>query len=95
MATSPFASSTPPGTRAFTDYGTTRQAIYDGVFKGLGERYPLENERYRLKLNDPHFDGPDSFSLKDEKDAILGRKTLSRHEGYLASGQQGGRLCGG
>ena len=78
MADSLFTNDTPKGTRSFTDYDTTRQNIYDGVFSGLKERYPIENSRYRLELHDPKFTGPESFSLKDEKDAILRRRSLTR-----------------
>ena len=84
MANSPFsvpppaAPTAPPGSRSFTDYDTTRQSVYDGVIKGLGDLYPLENTRHRLELHDVAYTGPNTFSMGDEKKAILERKTLSR-----------------
>lgn len=69
----------PNGLRDFLDYPTTRKKIFDGAIKGLTERYPIENNKYRLELADLKYEGPEKFSLAEQKKAILQRRSLSRN----------------
>jgi DNA-directed RNA polymerase subunit beta len=60
------------------DFDTTRQRVFDSIPQGLAERYPIENDRYRLEVADLGYTGPEKFSLKEQKRAILSRNTLGR-----------------
>ena len=60
------------------DYDTTRKHVYNNMLGALQTHYPIENEKYKLELNDLRYEGPEHFSLADQKNAILQRKTLYR-----------------
>lgn len=60
------------------DFPKVRQKLEQNVLESLKTRFPFENDRYRIELEDPHFDGPEHFSLKDQKNAILQRRSLTR-----------------
>lgn len=60
------------------DFDSMRSRVYGGVLEGLSTKYPLENEKYRLELNNVRYDGPETYSLKDQKEAILKRQSLYR-----------------
>lgn len=68
----------PEGSRDFLDFDATRGRIFDGVLSAAQTSYPKENARYKLELGDLAYEGPDKFSLKDQKDAILRRKSMYR-----------------
>lgn len=63
--------------RDFTDFPALRQKVFDQALAGVQHAFPIENERFRLELEDPHYDNPRDYSLADQKKAILGDKTLS------------------
>lgn len=67
-----------PDFRDLHDYDTARKDVYAGVLNGLQTRYPIENDKYRLEIRDLRYDGPETYSLTDQKKAILGRRTLAR-----------------
>lgn len=53
-----------------TDYASVRQRILDNTAKALGQRFPLENDRFKLEAVDLGYDDV-TPTLKDEKNAIL------------------------
>ena len=60
------------------DFDTTRKYVFDGVESAFAERYPIENDQYKLELSNVGYSGKDKFSLKDQKKAILSRSELAR-----------------
>ena len=78
MSSSP--NTLPDGTelRDFLDYDTTRKNIYDGTIGAINTAYPIENDRFRLSIDNPRYEGPETFSLEEQKKAILQRRNLHR-----------------
>ena len=64
--------------RAFGDAPATRKAIFDNALTAAQEMEPTENQRHILRLKDVEYAGPESYRLKDEKQALLTGQTLSR-----------------
>lgn len=62
--------------RDFLDIPGQRQAIFDNTLKALQERFPLENDLYRLELDNVHYSRNKTYSLSDQKKAILDRANL-------------------
>jgi len=61
----------------YTDYPRVRQDLRDKVLKAVQESPPAVNEQFTLRVVNPKFSGKDSFSLKDQKKAILAGQSLS------------------
>lgn len=68
----------PANRRRFGDSNEIRRLIYDNVLQQAGKIDPIKNARYTLSLHDLEYADPDEFSLKRQKEAILGNKTLYR-----------------
>lgn len=68
----------PPGYRRFGDAAATRKLIYDNVLNAARSFEPLTNQRHTLALSDIRYEGPEDFSIADQKAAILNRGTLGR-----------------
>jgi len=68
----------PPGVRlrGFTDAPATRQAIMDNVLEAVKNRFPIENDDVRLELLDVKYEGPTSYTLEQQKRAILNNRRL-------------------
>lgn len=64
--------------RRLDDFRTTRTAMYDNVMKAVQGRYPYENNRYKLSVENLKWAGPERFSLADQKKAIMRGETLDR-----------------
>ena len=62
--------------REFDDTTKTRQLIYDGCLEAVKNRFPVEDDNYRLELTDVHYDGPQDYSLEQQKQALLKSKNL-------------------
>ena len=62
--------------RAFDDAPGLRTNISEGVLAGLTEKFPVENDRYRLELGGLKFE-QQKFKLAEQKRAILEGRTLS------------------
>lgn len=62
--------------REFDDTAKTRQLIYDGCLEAVKNRFPVEDDTYRLELADVHYDGPQDYSLEDQKQALMKSKNL-------------------
>jgi DNA-directed RNA polymerase subunit beta len=73
----PVESVIPPG-RRFDDALGTRKRIYANILKEAAALPPVVNKKHTLRISNPAFEDPEDFSLKDQKDAILTGKTLSR-----------------
>lgn len=67
---------TPVTYRRFDDPAATRGLIFANVLNAVRERYPYENDRYRLELAGVKYDKPRDFSLKEQKQALLSRGSL-------------------
>jgi len=74
----PPARAAQPEYRRFGDSAATRTLLYDNVLQAAQSLEPVTNQRHTLALNDVRYSGPDSFSLAEQKKAILGRQTLGR-----------------
>jgi hypothetical protein len=61
----------PPHLREFGDFETTRKLIYDNALEAMSKRFPIEDDQYRLELNDVHYSGPQEFTWADQKRAML------------------------
>ena len=59
------------------DYTTVRERMFDNTKRALVQRFPLDNERYRLELEDADYDGKRDFSLAEQRKAILENRTLA------------------
>jgi len=68
----------PTGRRGFGDVTAIRQSIFDNVLNSAMKFQPVESKTHRLELVDPAYEGPERYSKKDQKNAILTGKTLSR-----------------
>lgn len=62
--------------RSFTDAPATRTAIMDNVLEAVKNRFPVEDDDVRLELRDVKYEGPTSYTLQQQKDAILGNRRL-------------------
>lgn len=60
------------------DYRTMRKLIFDKVQQSVLKRFPLYNSKYVLSVEDVGYADPDTYSYKDEKDAILNGKSVGR-----------------
>lgn len=69
-----------PEVRGFGDIPPTqlRQNIFNSALTSAASLPPMSNERYTLQLQDVRYAGPERFSRKDQKRAILANKSLSR-----------------
>ena len=66
-----------PQTREFDDVATMRKNIFDNVLTAVKSKYPIENDRYRLELNNVKYKDNKPFTLQDQKKAIM--QGLSLH----------------
>jgi len=67
-----------PSFRNFGDTQRTRQLIFDNVLKAAQEIEPVQNQRHSLSIENPRWAGADSYSIAEQKQAILSRGTLGR-----------------
>lgn len=78
-AADPFAAPPAPSPvtfRRFDDPDAIRKGIFDGVLSAVRTKYPIENARYRLELENLAYDKPKDFLPADEKKAILQGQNL-------------------
>jgi hypothetical protein len=68
----------PPDLRDLGDPASLRKSIYDRSLSAVTGWQPLQHGSVTLQLANPRFDGPETYSLADQKKAILERKTLGR-----------------
>ena len=61
----------------YSDYPRVRQDLRDRVLKAVQEAPPAANEQFTLRITNPRFKGPEHVSLKDQKKALIGGRTIS------------------
>lgn len=66
----------PEGMREFDDAKATRRNIYDNVLSAMRKRFPIEDDTHRLELVDVAYEGPQEFSLRQQKNALLRNRNL-------------------
>jgi DNA-directed RNA polymerase subunit beta len=69
---------TPPQTRAFGDVGALRDSIFNEALRSASGIEPIQNDLYTLKLTNVAYTGPERYSRKDQKKAVLTRGSLAR-----------------
>ena len=72
----PESAGIPEGLREFDDAKSTRKYIYENVLDSVRNRFPVEDDNYRLELLDARYDGPQEFTLKQQKNALLRNQNL-------------------
>jgi len=65
-------------TREFGDTDATRRNIYDQVLVAAQGIEPVSNQTHTLRLSKVDWQDPDTFTLRQQKEAILGGRTLGR-----------------
>ncbi len=60
------------------DFPAQRRLIFDGVKNQIGKKFPLSYRGLRVEMDGLDYADPDDFSLKDQKDALMANKFLSR-----------------
>lgn len=68
--------SVPDFLRSFDDTKKTRKFIYDGLLDSVKKRFPVENDDYRVELTNVRYTGPQQYSLKQQKDALMKNRKL-------------------
>jgi len=78
--TAPAPQMAPPAVemRDVVDPDNTRSWIYNNVMNAAKSLEPVRNSRHTLRLSNPTWEGPEQFSRKERKRAILEGRTLSR-----------------
>lgn len=66
----------PANLREFGDTDRTRANIYKGTLDAVAKRFPVEDDDYRIDLINPQYTGPQQFSLKEQKQALLKDRRL-------------------
>jgi DNA-directed RNA polymerase beta subunit len=66
----------PEDLREFDDTDKTRKLIYDNALDAVKRRFPVEDNDYRLELHDARYDGPQTFSWEQQKQALLRDRQL-------------------
>lgn len=72
------APAAPPQMRVFGDAPATRKLIFNNVLNAARTFEPVANQRFTLSLHEPHYKGPEEFSHREQKQAILSGGTLGR-----------------
>ena len=62
--------------RSFIDAPATRTAIMDNVLEAVKNRFPIEDDDVRLELRDIKYEGPTSYTLEQQKQALLNNRRL-------------------
>ena len=62
----------------YSDYPSVRQNILDKTLSAVQESFPVSNDRYTLGVTDLRYRGKPEYTLKEQKAAIQGGRTLSR-----------------
>lgn len=78
IGAAPLKPAAAPAMRDFADSLGTRKLVYDNVLTAARGLEPVVNQRHTLKLIDVDYNDPEEYSIRDQKQAILGGKTLTR-----------------
>jgi len=60
------------------DFAQVRGLLYKNVFNAVRKRFPLYNEQHVLDVENLEYSDPDSFTIKQQKEAILNGQSLGR-----------------
>lgn len=67
-----------PEMRSFDDVAALRNSVYSRALQAANSLPAYSNGRHSLRLTGVAYDGPESYSLRDQKQAILEGRTLGR-----------------
>jgi len=70
----------PDHLREFDDTDKTRDLIYGNTLDSLQKRFPVEDDTHRLELHNVRYTGPKTFTLDQQKQALMKnrkRRTVS------------------
>ena len=59
------------------DFTAIRKRIFEDSLNAVKNRFPIENSRYSLSLEDVDYENPRDFSLKEQKAAVQNDQSLS------------------
>lgn len=62
----------------FHDYGKQRELLYNTTRQAVLDQFPQSYGGVRVELDEVDYDGPEEYSLQEQKDAILKNKYLRR-----------------
>ena len=62
--------------RSFIDAPATRTAIMDNILDAVKNRFPIEDDDVKLELRDVKYEGPTSYTLEQQKQALLSNRRL-------------------
>lgn len=63
--------------RSMYDAEGARNNIYAGALDALSKRFPVEDDDYKLELINPHYSGPQDFTLTQQKKALMHNRRLT------------------
>ena len=63
--------------RDMYDAEGARNNIYAGALDALSKRFPVEDDDYKLELINPHYSGPQDFTLTQQKKALMHNRRLT------------------
>jgi DNA-directed RNA polymerase beta subunit len=64
--------------RGLDDVDALRAAVMNNVRDAVSAKFPIENQKHLLRLSNVAYDSEEPISLRDQKRAILSRRSLSR-----------------
>lgn len=78
--TAPQPVDSPPGVELhdWNDIPGRRKAIYDSSMTALQKQFPMTYSGVRLELHNPRYEGPEEYTLADQKKALLDNRYLHR-----------------
>lgn len=74
----PVATPAVPSFRQFGDNVGTRRLIFDNVLAAAQKLEPVSNPRHSLSIENARWQGPEDYSISEQKQAVLSRGTLGR-----------------
>lgn len=77
-ATPPVTPSAVPSFRQFGDNTVTRRMIFENVLAAAQKLEPASNPRHSLGIENTRWQGPEDYSIAEQKQAVLSRGTLGR-----------------
>lgn len=60
------------------DFDTQRRLLYDDVRTAVSEMFPAEYNGVRVELDELDYDGPETYTRKEQKEALMKNRALSR-----------------
>ncbi len=68
----------PERTFRLDDYGAMRTLLFDNVKNAVQKRFPLQNNRYSLSVEDLDYDDPEDIGVDEQKDLLLSGRSNER-----------------